>query len=397
MPEEMLMRPQSKNASAGFSLVEILVGMVMGLLGMIIIFQVFEVSESVKRTSTAGGDAMQYGALALYSIERDIRTAGAGINSPLLAGCTTHMYDAKATPKVRPAITLVPFVIDVDPVDKTLPDMLTMTYGNSQSQGYAVEMTNVMGLPTDALKVKHRYGFLPTNLVVIAQKGKPCWYAEITGLPTTPTETDLLLHGTSAYADINGNMVEPRYNGPSGFTDEDGNVTLYEGGKSYEESPKIYNVSSTPSRNVYSVDMATAQLMLDSNRNDGMAAVADNIVQLKAQYGHDNGVNDGTVTNTTYVALDGMVDNYSSTMPTGATSTDWLSIRAVRIAIVARSALPEKPNDSGVCETTTVEPTWAGGTLTLSHDPDWKCYRYRVFESVVPMRNAIWQQDKLNP
>jgi type IV pilus assembly protein PilW len=384
------------NRQAGFSLVEILVGMVMGLLGMIIIFQVFEVSEGIKRTSTSGGDATQYGALAMYALERDIRTAGAGINNPALAGCKTHMYDEKATPKERPAITLVPFFIDVHPTDPTLPDVLTMTYGNSQTQNFPIEMTNEMGLPTDALKVKHRYGFVPGNLIIIAQAGQDCWFAEVTGLPTGAGETDLVQHGTSTYVNIHNQSVTPRYNSPSGFTDEDGNVTLYKGGQSYEKSPKIFNVSSQPTRSIYSVDKATNQLILDSNRNDGVAPVADNIVQMKAQYGHDNGVNDGTVVNTTYTALDGMVDNYNNKMPSGATFTDYLSVRSVRLAVVARSALPEKPSvDGGPCDTTTVEPTWAGGTLTLSHDPNWQCYRYRVFESTVAMRNAIWQQEKL--
>jgi len=64
--------------SYGFSLVEILVAMVIALLGTIIIFQVFAVSEGIRRTSTSGGDAQQFGALALFTLERDVRVAGYG-------------------------------------------------------------------------------------------------------------------------------------------------------------------------------------------------------------------------------------------------------------------------------------------------------------------------------
>ena len=39
----------------GFSMVELLVAMTISLIGMIIIFQVFEVSENIKRTTTSGG------------------------------------------------------------------------------------------------------------------------------------------------------------------------------------------------------------------------------------------------------------------------------------------------------------------------------------------------------
>ena len=73
------MRTQTKQV-AGFSLVEILVAMVISLLGTIIIFQVFSVSEGIKRTTTSGGDAQQNGLLALVSIEREARMAGFGIN-----------------------------------------------------------------------------------------------------------------------------------------------------------------------------------------------------------------------------------------------------------------------------------------------------------------------------
>ncbi len=51
----------------GFSLVEILVAMVISLLGILIIFQVFEVSEAIKRTTTSGGDAQQNGLLAMIA------------------------------------------------------------------------------------------------------------------------------------------------------------------------------------------------------------------------------------------------------------------------------------------------------------------------------------------
>jgi type IV pilus assembly protein PilW len=373
-----------KMSSAGFSLVEILVGMVMGLLGIIIIFQVFEVSEGIKRTSTSGGDAMQYGSLALYTLERDLRQAGSGINNLQMAGCNTLSYDEQLTPSIRPAITMVPVIIGLN-LDPKLPDSLTITYGNSQTQSTPVKMTNTMATGTSFIKVDNRYGFLPGNRILISEAGKPCWIAQITALPDTAPESDQIWHDTGTFQDANNNTVTARYNGPTGFTDSASVVTLY------TENARIYNLSSTPTRDIFSV--ANSQLMLDSNRmTAGPGAIADNIVQLKAQYGHDNGVNDGSVANTTYAPDDGMVDNYTNTMPSPTAALDWTEVIAVRLAIVARSAQAEKPKVSGgPCDATTVAPTWAGGTLDLTADPNWKCYRYRVFESIVPLRNAIWQ------
>jgi len=73
-----------------------------------------------------------------------------------------------------------------------------------------------------------------------------------------------------------------------------------------------------------------------------------------------------------------------------------------RIAIVARSALAEKPGPGVACDGTTPLPTWSGGGtlvrgLDLSAIPlpagvaAWDCYRYRVFETVVPVRNTLWK------
>jgi type IV pilus assembly protein PilW len=123
-------------------------------------------------------------------------------------------------------------------------------------------------------------------------------------------------------------------------------------------------------------------------------SIADNIVHMRADYGVDNGgVNDGSVPyNTVYLPNDGIVDHYISTAP------NWSQVIAVRVAVVARSALPEKPaaGAGAPCDTTTAFPTWSGNTgptrsFDLSADANWKCYRYRVFETTVPLRNWIWK------
>jgi type IV pilus assembly protein PilW len=69
---------------------------------------------------------------------------------------------------------------------------------------------------------------------------------------------------------------------------------------------------------------------------------------------------------------------------------------ALRLAIVARSAQPEKPSVlGGTCDTTTAAPTWVAsatvplslsGNVGLTND-DWKCYRYKTFENTVMLRN----------
>src|SRR6267142_831006 len=83
----------------GFSMVELLVAMLIGLIGMVIIFQVFEVSEGIKRTTVGGGDAQQNGVIALYTMERDFRNAGMGFNDTTFTGCDLVGFDSSRTTK----------------------------------------------------------------------------------------------------------------------------------------------------------------------------------------------------------------------------------------------------------------------------------------------------------
>src|SRR3989442_3725275 len=88
------MRPSRHRVSGhGFSMVELLVAMLIGLIGMIIIFQVFQVSEGIKRSTTSGGDAQQNGVIALYTIEREFKNAGMGFHDTRFFGCNILRYD----------------------------------------------------------------------------------------------------------------------------------------------------------------------------------------------------------------------------------------------------------------------------------------------------------------
>jgi type IV pilus assembly protein PilW len=75
---------------------------------------------------------------------------------------------------------------------------------------------------------------------------------------------------------------------------------------------------------------------------------------------------------------------------------------AVRVAVVARSTQNEqRPNTAGKEWVTADRPVWYpdGVTPTPLHvdkappgaGDDWRNYRYKVFETVIPLRNLLWQ------
>ena len=88
----------------GFSLIEILVGLVIGLLATLVIMQVFSVFEGQKRTTTGSADAQTNGSIALYSIASELKMAGYGLlpadNSPI--ECTTLAYDTTGITDISP-------------------------------------------------------------------------------------------------------------------------------------------------------------------------------------------------------------------------------------------------------------------------------------------------------
>jgi type IV pilus assembly protein PilW len=75
-------------------------------------------------------------------------------------------------------------------------------------------------------------------------------------------------------------------------------------------------------------------------------------------------------------------------------------VKAVRIAVVVRSSLLEKDNVTDVCNNNAGVNkgpcAWSDTAsnpapkIDLSADANWKRYRYRVYETIIPLRNVLW-------
>jgi type IV pilus assembly protein PilW len=387
-------------------MVELMVAMVIALIGVIIIFQVYEASEGVRRTTTAGGDAQQNGAVALYFMERDLRNAGMGVNDTLYAGCNILGYDSsRTTPNFPPAgnsMILAPAFITVG-ANATTPDQLTVFYGSQSQIANSTTLVANMTAATSPLAVQTRFGFRPGDLLLLLEpgSGKNCVFMEATSLPAVPSNQ--VNHDSATYTLTAGASVASRFNPAAGMGviysgANTANVTrVFNLGNLHDDLnfPASQNVT-VPVYNTYAVAnnaLTVSNAFVIAGGVPAVNTIADNIVHMRVDYGVDDGVNDGSVTfNTVYAAGDGIVDRYISATP------NWAQVIAVRVAVVARSALAEKPaaGPGAPCDTTTSAPTWSGNTAAarafdLSADPNWQCYRYRVFETTVSLRNWIWK------
>lgn len=389
-----VMRTPKRRASRGFTLVEMLVGVLIGLIGTVVIFQVFAVSEGQKRTTTGAGDAQQNGVFALFQIERDLRTSGYGLAHLPLLGCQTNGWNEQTSQPI--SFPLLP--VSIVNGAAGAPDTITIAYGDADLFFAPEKLINP--LQTDAagpFQVRNIYGFRPGDVLIAAENAKPCSLAQV-----STTAAQWVNRASGNFTNLQGQVESSRFNRPTGLPAPN-NIMYGPYVDATSSGGRLYNIGQRPVVVRYSV--AAGQLIATDLLTPGSAAatmaLSDGIVQLQAQYGFDANsdgrVAPGSASVATIATVAGSADQWGDAMPVGAVAADWAKVIAVRLVVVARSMTPERPDPvSGVCNTTVANPKWvaasppAGIDLDISADPDWRCFRYRTFEVNVPLRNMVW-------
>ena len=363
-----------KQFCRGFSLVEIMVGLGLGMISMIVIMQVFAVFEGGKRTVTGGADAQGNGAVALYMIERDTRMAGWGMDASMYAGCnTTYTYcDGKAAcgGAEGPLGDMSFAPVRIRDGGGNPDTVSTQFYSNPSLSSFRLPanttLRGTMPQPSSELNVHSTSGCREDDMVLVQQDGN-CTLMQITEV-----------QGTALKIQHNPGASGP-FNPPANYQNENGWPAYREGARlscfKHPDTSAFY-------KRIYSIDTMTRQLQVtDDALTNGQ--VAPDIVDLQAQYG---------IAPAGSQEISEWVDAVGPTWA-DPSEADATRIKAVRIALVARSPQYERP-DSGTCRSTTAEtvktwPNWAAFD-TSRYPAGWQCYRYKVLETVVPLRNAIW-------
>ena len=156
----------------------------------------------------------------------------------------------------------------------------------------------------------------------------------------------------------------------------------------YPPSARLINIGSAGSVQRVQYDVVGGVLRSTDLIVDGATAapIASSIVNLKLQYGVDTNDN-GTVD--TWAAAEG---DYAPEKLLAADAIAIRRIKAVRVGVIVRS--DEYDRDTGTFAWTLFQctdeekkiytcPDALTGTLPAN-------YRYRVYETIVPLRNAMW-------
>jgi len=374
--------------SRGFTLIEVLIGMAIGLIGIGIITQVYLVNENYKRSTTGAGAAQVNGAIALYTMERDVRMAGYGVSGVAALECGQIQYYYNGAYSSPPGAGLMPIVLA--PVVITdggagAPDTVTVMYGDPADRTIPTTLSKAMAVGAD-IDVDNPTGFsfVPggTGDLAILSQGGVCTLIQVTNVESSALRIQHNSGPTAPWNPVAGGI----------FTGYATGAALINLGR---PTVSTYSISANSLR-LLSVFTSTSTTVVPSH-NATPVAIVNDMVDLQAQYGKDNGIDNGTVTNAggVYSPGDGIVDSYDNVTPT--TAAGWLQVLSVRLGVLARSQNYEKPEPAGAaCTATTTAPTWAGsgvGSTANFTVPGGlpSCYKYLVFETVVPLRNILWR------
>jgi type IV pilus assembly protein PilW len=403
---------------------EILVGLVIGFIAVLVIYQVYTVSEGYKRNTTALGEAQQTGLYSTFVVGLDLANAGAGmvVESPNLASC----IDPGGAMPMRYGKFYRPLpVVVADSGDPNIPDTFVLAYSSATTLNSAAPFT-AAAAAGNPFQIQSPGGFHANDLVVaISTPGSPQGVAPC---PTSKITAVALTNDNVGDVIITQTPVDP----PGGIDLTDAALLLNLGPcnrvqkvmYALKQPPPVdnnpVNWNNLPNCNSGSPCSLYAKPLLDTSAgaNCGkpvdLAAnpIATNVVNMKVQYGI-SAPGDPKGTLNTWVPAKATPNNgdwtWTTMMDNAMLVTQINQIRAVRIGIIVQSEQFDKTINSTYTAGNYLNgaynwvlfdcadvvkancPGRLTGSIPLQTVPLEGNWRFRTYETVIPLRSAIWQ------
>lgn len=387
------MKTSNRSIQRGFTLVELMVGLALGLIASLAIFSTVSSFEEQRRTTGSGVDMQQNGLLALYSIEQDIRMAGFGL------------IDTSSTPGNLPCARINAYnpgsVFNGAPViivnGSTGNDIIAINRLNSDTGGivtggHAASITTPLsgGSVPSSIALDTNVAINPNDFILVSQPATDCALLKVNSVSSSLTGGITVSSAGNAGADATQSPASfPNYGAAA-------SAVVINLGPARTVSATTFGSTDATLTPTFATTKYKIQINSSSNSYDlarttdnwqHSSVVASNIVNVAAQYGIADAPPGGGALAPENVThwIDASGSAYGGTdWSTMASVADVKRVKAIRVAIVARSA--QKTS----CDTTTSAPGWFGGTIDLSGMADWQCYRYKIYQTIIPIRNVIW-------
>ena len=418
-------------AHRGFSLVELMVGMVIGFITLAVIVQSLSVFEVHKTTTTAAADAQENGLLALSAIERDTRRAAAGFNHPALLQCQLFFsayqeVSGTGAPVAVGAAAPLPLLIE----DGAVNDRISLRIASYLEGVVPTVLTEDQTVLGGALVFTVDRGFQfrgepinagdpPADLILVADR-EPV----LDPILGTTLRRCALMNVSTVVASTDGASTLTVQHGPSGKKPEYNASIAFmtsnhwpgfglRGTVPFRETSYVFRLGSTAAGGIVQRDYEInanqgLQAVINGMGNATTEVLANDVVALQAQYGIS--ATPGSREITQWVNPSGATWGSAALNPpvlTAAVTDNRLRIKAVRIAVVARSGKREgeivttactennalAASNFGPCSWTddsAASPAPAIDLRAAPGDTEWQHYRYRVYQTIIPMRNLLW-------
>lgn len=375
----------------GFSLIELMVGLSIALLGTLIIFDVYSSTERYRRTTVSGNDALLNGAFASYRIDQLLKMAGSGLGvgdkTQSIQGCPLNVWKAGTAivPSTYPSPfnTIVTSPIVAAPVviidgGSSAPDAIIMIGSQSSARTAMIQLDTAPS--TMSIGVISPIGIRRGDLLLAAEQDPLQIYTSGVRKPCRLAEVD------PAASLTNGFVTDPftiagDYTPTSGF------------GTGYSASTRLVNLGGAPRTSVFAIGtdpingQANSLLEFDflQRETPPVKSIAENVVDMQALYGVATNATDTNVSAWKSPAT-APWNIASLTAGTPAAIANLQLIRAVRIAVLTRSAQKETDNVSASSISYFSD---LGGALpiTKSFSSTEQKYRYKLFDVTIPIRN----------
>ncbi len=373
--------------STGFTLVEVMVAMVIGMIATIVMFQVFSASEERKRATTGAGDTQSLGNITLLNLQNQIARAGYGFTpagdnlAGSVFGCVVQLRPSGVNlTNFAPVVINHPQV----PPGNVGTDTLLIVYGagTGSQEGSRI----VRGVPED---VEDAGGGGEDIGGGVSGGGEPAgqmYKYSLTSNTTYHTNDMVIAVPANAHPNCHANIATPLVMGRARTPqNEPGYIHAVPGVDSSGGS--LYNLGPIPGTaglsseqvaharayRLVGTELMECDLMASAGgcvaADPNWVSIAPDIVSLRAEYRWLGGAaNQDTPTDDVRYCR-------------------FAQIRGIQLVIVARHPQLNK------AAVTTQVPRWAGSArfpIDLTADPQWSLYRYTTFETLAPIRNVLW-------
>lgn len=346
----------------GSLLTEMMIGLLISSMTILLITVISFQFEKQKKITTAVSQSISNNVLTAFPLQTYGKNAGYGFNSPVFLGCTVRAHNSVTSQDF--SYTLRPVFIEPNQNSNPLKDKITITLGSANNYYSSLKLTSALSSSEGPIPVNSRFGIRQGDVLLLAESGKDC-----TMMQTTELSDDV---GRRHLVGVTGNTyVTNGLNKVATFNKEDFN------GEIYNSAASVANFGRSAQKIEFSVNDNDEFVQDDTFLGTSQpVTLGKDVVAFKVIYALDTN-NDGTV------------DSWTNVTPSVENTKQIIGFRYALISKASTVA-----NDyAGSCSATT-NPSfeWMGGTIDISDSSsNWKCYRYRVIQGTVPLKNMLWQ------